>query len=159
MDKALIAQAAQRLRLRNLVLFESNLKRFREIEATSELGQQNKLSVRGEMGEAVEGERMFQLFRVYVELGSRLVIAPLQPEQEATPLFQIEAVFRVDYELTEEVVQDALQEFARFNAVHNVWPFWRQFVFSAANQAGLPCPDVPLRTDCLSEHGLQALTT
>lgn len=149
MDKPLIAQAAQRLKLRGIVLFESNLKRFGEVEAASELGQQNKLAVRGEKAEAREDERKFQLFQVYVELGSRLVISSLQPEQEATPLFQIEAVFRVDYELTGEVEPDALQEFARFNAVHNVWPFWRQFVFSTANQAGVPCPDVPLRTDCL----------
>lgn len=149
MDKPLIAQAAQRLKLRGIVLFESNLKRFGEVETASELGQQNKLAVRGEKAEAVEDERKFQLFQVYVELGSRLVISSLQPEQEATPLFQIEAVFRVDYELTGEVEPDALQEFARFNAVHNVWPFWRQFVFSTANQAGVPCPDVPLRTDCL----------
>lgn len=65
---------------------------------------------------------------------------------EPSPLFQIEAVFQLDYELTGALGQAALDEFARFNAVHNVWPFWRQFVFSMANQAGLPCPEVPLTT-------------
>jgi len=59
----------------------------------------------------------------------------------------------VDYvESHREVDQKALEELARYNAIHNAWPFWRQFVFSAANQAGLPCPEVPLRT-VLPEQG------
>jgi hypothetical protein len=149
MDKVLIAQAAPHLKLRSILLFECNLKRFGEIGEQKELGQQSKLSVRGEVGEASDVDRAFPLFRVFIELGVRIV-EPAAEGQEAPPLFQIEAVFQVDYELTGEVEQDALQEFARFNAVHNVWPFWRQFVFSTANQSGLPCPDVPLRTDCLS---------
>lgn len=147
MDKALIAQAAQCLKLRNIVLFEGSLKRFGEISELEELAQQNKLTVRGSTGEAQEGDRIFSMFRVLVDFGARIV-EPVEPKQDAPPLFQIEATFQVDYELTGKVDEDALQEFARFNAVHNAWPFWRQFVFSTANQAGLPCPEVPLRTEC-----------
>jgi hypothetical protein len=133
MDKALIAQAAQCLKLRNIVLYENSLKRFGEIGDPKELGQLNKLIVRGETGEALEADRTLHLFRVFVDLGVRVVESPTDQGQEAIPLFQI----------------------ARYNAVHNAWPFWRQFVFSTANQAGLPCPEVPLRTECLQQGSAQ----
>lgn len=147
MDKALIAQAAQHLKLRSILLFEGNLRRFKEISKPATLGQQNKLGLRAKTGEASEGDRHFHLFQVFVELGVRLVEPPEQEGQEATPLFQIEAVFQVNFELIGEVDQTALQEFARYNVVHNAWPFWRQFVFTTAHQAGLPCPEIPLCTD------------
>jgi len=38
MDKALIAQAAEALRLRTIVVYESSLKRFAEIPERPELG-------------------------------------------------------------------------------------------------------------------------
>lgn len=147
MDKTLIAQAAQHLKLRSIVLFECNFKRFRELGEQKTLGQQTKKGVRGTIGEATEGERHFQLFRVLIELGVRLVEPQEQEGQKATPLFQVEAVFQVDYELIGEVDQIALNEFAHYNAVHNAWPFWRQLVFSTVNQANLPCPEIPLLTD------------
>ena len=147
MDKKLIAQAAQHLKLKNITLFECNLKRFQELSEQKELGQQTKKGVRGTIGEVTDGNRHFQLFRVFIELGVRFTELPAQDDQPVNPLFQIEAVFQVDYELTHEVETAALHEFANYNAVHNAWPFWRQFVFSTAHQAGLPCPEIPLLTD------------
>jgi len=147
MDKILIAQAAQYLKLKNITLFECNLKRFQEFSEQKKLGQQTKKIVRDTIGEVTDEDRHFQLFRVFIELGVRFIEFPVQDEQPANPLFQIEAVFQVDYELTDEVDQAALHEFANYNAVHNAWPFWRQFVFSTAHQAGLPCPEIPLLTD------------
>lgn len=147
MDKVLISQAAKYLKLKNITLFESNLKRFQELSEQQTLGQQIKKGVRGILGEVTEGDRHFQLFRVFIELGVRFTELPVQDDQPVNPLFQIEAIFQVDYELTDEVDQAALHEFANYNAVHNAWPFWRQFVFSTAHQAGLPCPEIPLLTD------------
>lgn len=149
MDKALIAQAAEALRLRAIVVYESSLKRFGEIPEQSELGILNKLAVRGDKAKGIEAGRELAILRVHVDLGVR-VVTPVQPGVEPTPLYQIEADFLVDYELTADVSDAALQEFARYNAVHNAWPFWRQFVFSTANQAGLPCPEIPLRTECVN---------
>lgn len=147
MDKSLIAQAAHCLKLKNITLFECNLKRFQDLSEQKALGQQTKKSVRGAIGKATESDRHFQLFRVFIELGVRFIELPVQDEKPVNLLFQIEAVFQVDYELTEEVDQAALHEFANYNAVHNAWPLWRQFVFSTAHQAGLPCPEIPLLTD------------
>ena len=148
MDKALIAEAAGALRLRTILVYESSLKRFAEIPEQPELGQQNKLSVRGEKATGIEAGRDVTLLRVHVDLGVR-VVTPAHSGVEATPLYQIEADYLVDYELTADASDAALQEFARYNAVHNAWPFWRQFVFSMASQAGLPCPMIPLRMECL----------
>jgi hypothetical protein len=148
-DKALIAEAAEALRLRTIVVYESSLKRFAEIPEKSGLGIRNKLSVRGEKATGIEAGRELKILRVHVDLGVR-VVTPAQPGGEPTPLFQIEADFLVDYELTAEVPDTALQEFARYNAVHNAWPFWRQVVFNTANQANLPCPEIPLRTKCMN---------
>jgi hypothetical protein len=145
MDKKLIAQASEKIELLDIILYESNFKRFAEFHNQLTLGQQNKLSVKAETGEAIYNENnSINIFRVFVELGLR--INDLS-NQEAKPelLYQVEATFRVDYELKSDVNEEALKEFAPFNAVHNVWPFWRQFVFSTTNQAHLPCPEIPLR--------------
>lgn len=145
MDRELIQQASEHLELLDIVLFESNFKRFTESQNQRKLGQQNKLSVRAETGEAIDNENSpINIFRVFVELGLR--INDLS-NQEAKPelLYQVEATFRVDYELKSDLSEKALKEFAHINAVHNVWSFWRQFVFSTANQAHLPCPEIPLR--------------
>lgn len=145
MDKKLIAQASEKLELLDIILYESNFKRFAESHNQLKLGQQNKLSVRAETGEAIDNENSpINIFRVFVELGLRINDLSNQ-ESKPELLYQIEATFRVDYELKSDLNEEALKEFANFNAVHNVWPFWRQFVFSTTNQAHLPCPEIPLR--------------
>ncbi len=86
------------------------------------------------------------ILRVWVDLGVRVVNLSASVESETAPIFQIEATFQLDYAITGQIDSAALNEFARFYAVHNVWPFWRQYVFSMANQAGLPTPEIPLNT-------------
>lgn len=154
MDKSLIAEASKHLRLGSINLYEGNLKRFEALPETGELGQQTKLGVKAEKIELSISEQSVSILRVLVDLGIRVVNLAVLAETEPKPLYQIEAVFQVDYELTGSIEQDALDEFARFNAVHNVWPFWRQYVFSIANQAGLPCPEVPLNTSLQSLENL-----
>ena len=145
MDKKLIVQASEKLELLDIILYESNFKRFTESHNQLKLGQQNKLSVRAETGEAIDNENSpINIFRVFIELGIRVNNVSNQETQQEL-LYQVEATFRVDYELKSDINEEALKEFAHFNAVHNVWPFWRQFVFSTTNQAHLPCPEIPLR--------------
>ena len=154
MDKSLIAEASKHLRLGSINLYEGNLKRFEALAETGELGQQTKLGVKAEKIELSISEQSVSILRVLVDLGIRVVNLAVPTETEPKPLYQIEAVFQVDYELTGSIEQDALDEFARFNTVHNVWPFWRQYVFSLASQAGLPCPEVPLNTSLQSLENL-----
>jgi|GEM_PF-469401 hypothetical protein len=159
MDKSLIAKASKNLRLKSINLYESNLKRFMDLANSEELGQQIKLGVNSETLNISGTEQENQTFRVYVDLGVRIVNVSNNNEVEPTPIFQIEAVFQLDYELMDTVDQIALEEFARYNAVHNVWPFWRQYVFSTANQAGLPCPEIPLNTSFQSVENLDVSDT
>ena len=145
MDKELIAQASENLNLLDIVLYESSFKRFAGCHDQAQLGQQNKLAVRAELGEAVNSENSaVDFFSAFIDLGIRVNdLSNLGAEPQL--LYQIEATFRIDYEIKGNVDEKALTEFAHFNAVHNVWPFWRQFVFSTANQARLPCPEIPLK--------------
>jgi hypothetical protein len=150
MDKTLIAQASKNLMLRSINLYEGNLKRFEPLPDSGELGQQTKLGVKTETLGVLNSNEQSPIFRALVDLGVRVVNLAVQPEAEPVPLYQIEAIFQIDYEMTASVEQTALEEFARYNAVHNAWPFWRQYVFSMANQAGLPCPEIPLNTSLLN---------
>ena len=144
MDKELIAQASENLKLLDIVLYESSFKQFENSHDQVQLGQQNKLAIRAEIGEAVSNKNnAVNFFRVFVDLGIR-VNDISNPDTEPQLLYQIEAIFRIDYELTNNVDEKALTEFAHFNAANNIWPFWRQFVFSTINQAHLPCPEIPL---------------
>lgn len=149
MDKKLITDAIQNLQIGNIVLHDCNLTRFKPLPEFREFefGQQFKLSVQHEKFKATVIGKSPYIFRVLVGLGVRVVnVQDSQPE----PLYQIEASFEVDYTMTNDVTDEALHEFAQFNSVHNVWPFWRQFVYSMANQSHLPCPEVPLNASLQS---------
>lgn len=151
MDKQLIYDASNKLKLKSINLFEGNLKRFNALPEEGELGQQIKLDVRSEKIQgSSQGNQSFEVLRVFADLGVRVVLAPSEPEKAPEPLFQIEAAYQLDYELTDFIEQSAIDEFTQYNAVHNIWPFWRQYVFSIANQAGLPCPEISLNTSLQS---------
>ncbi len=144
MDNELITQTSENLKLLDIVLYESSFKQFADSHDQAQLGQQNKLAVRAEIGEAVNSENSpVNFFRVFADIGIRINNLS-NPNTEPQLLYQIEATFRIDYELKNNVNEEALTEFAHFNAVNNIWPFWRQFVFSTTNQAHLPCPEIPL---------------
>ena len=143
MDKQLITQAIDNINLLDIVLYKSSFERFADIYDESQLGQQNKLAVKADISEAIDDKNnTIHLLSVFIDLGIR--VSDISQE-EPKLMYQIEATFKVDYQLLNNVDETALIEFSRFNAVHTVWTFWRQFVFSTVNQAHLPCPDIPLR--------------
>ena len=141
-DKALCQQAAQALELRDITLFESRLERGDLSKAEGTL--QNKKAVRyTKASHTVEGEEQPSL-QVLVSLGTRVVQAGAEQEEEGALLFMIEADYLVEYRLKDKISDEAAKAFAHFNAVHNVWPFWRQHVFNVVEQGRLPHIDVPL---------------
>src|SRR3546814_7740026 len=83
-----------------------------------------------------EGASERQL-QVLVELGVR--ISSDAPDGVDAPIHvQIEAEFVVVYEVLDDIDETSIPQFANFNAVHNVWPFWRQHVFDIVQRARLP---------------------
>jgi len=150
MDKDLICEASKKLRLTSINLFEGHLKRINTLPEKGELGQQLKLRVKPETLQASSSEPTHEILRVFVELGVRVVLASQISGEEPSPLFQIEAVYQIDYVINGSIEKSAIDELAKYNAVHNVWPFWRQYVFNLASQSGLPCPEIPLNTSLQS---------
>lgn len=139
----LIKQALPHLKLRDIWLLESRFARPNTPEmGKTDLFQQEKRGAYFQTGTTTEDERDILLLYICVTLGIRLID---QPEaDEPTVYFYIEADFMVEYELTGDVESEALKAFADLNAVHNVWPFWRQHVFDLVSRARLPKLDIPL---------------
>jgi preprotein translocase subunit SecB len=78
-------------------------------------------------------------------LGCVLRFAALRPAQEATG-YSIYADFRLLYDTRGEEGLDKVDanQFVLWNAVFNAWPYWREYVSSVVNRAGLPRFSVPL---------------
>ncbi|MBB1062084.1 hypothetical protein H4F98_16035 [Lysobacter spongiae] len=79
-----------------------------------------------------------------VSLGTRLVPPSQDNDSEVDAFFVIEADFLVNYEMKADIDQECIKAFADNNAVHNVWPFWRQHVFDMVSRARLPQLEIPL---------------
>ena len=148
MDKKLIKSAIEKLELLNVLVDALEFKRNKEIEIfeyPKNIQQQNLLSINSEVIDfkaAKDGD--FSILRVYVTTGVRAVDDVEKSDDDIKVFFTIEATHSVDYSLKSELTDEEITEFSKFNSVHNVWPFWRQYVFQVVSSAGLPNINVPL---------------
>lgn len=76
------------------------------------------------------------LVRIYVRLGTRWVTH--NENEEPDPQAFIEADFIAEYQMTEELEQVCIDEFAQHNASFHVWPYWREFLSSQCERLRLP---------------------
>lgn len=138
-----LADVIKSFRLRNIWLQKAQFVRPNDLPDQPEIQvvQQSKRSVGLARKEVFEGTEAKQLLFVVVELGTRV---KAQPDDNPTIYFEIEADFVAEYELTDGVADDLVQEFAELNSVHNVWPFWRQHVFDIVQRGHLPQVEIPL---------------
>ncbi|WP_321528303.1 hypothetical protein [Sedimenticola selenatireducens] len=140
----LIREATDSLKLRDIWIHSNRLERDsipRDLPDDLELMRQDKLGVKFDKERRKEAQTEIELLRVFVEPGIRLVV---EHEGKEHILLTLEAEFLVVYEITGKLQEEALKAFADYNAVHNAWPFWRQFVFDAVQRSKLPHLDVPL---------------
>lgn len=140
----LIREAINALRLKDIILFESHLFRDQPLPNGELNGvQQHKRGVRYGIGE--ETNDSGKELQIMISLGTRVVL-PSDGEDAETEnvFFGIEADFLVAYELEGELDEKAISAFSESNAVHNVWPFWRQHVFDTLAKARLPHLEIPL---------------
>lgn len=143
-DERRLANVPAALKLRDIQLFNATFQRPEK----STVGEQPAARQEGMRGveyvvgdAAINGEQR-RVVQFFVRLGTRVV---KDVADENPPVyFVIEATFLVEYEMVAPLGEDALKTFADFNAIHNVWPFWRQHVYDVVQRARLPHVDVPL---------------
>jgi len=66
----------------------------------------------------------------------------------ASDFLEISAEFCLEYSIDSGVpiTDEIVAAFGRMNGVHNVWPYWREYVQSISMRAGLPPMTLPLMT-------------
>ncbi len=100
--------------------------------------------------EVEDGEETHQIFRVFIDLGARWVVATPEVQDDAGEdvakphvKAQIEATLIAEYALKDVPGKEALDAFALKNANYHVWPYWREFLSSQSQRMGLPKVVVP----------------
>lgn len=158
MDRKLIDRVIEHLELVDIYLNDGSVERDKNFDHGSGVGniqQQSKLSVTADILSDDSGEDDVFLLRALVTAGVRFVARTEDKKSLAaadadanvadTPvLAEIEATFCALYRYKEEFSDDELNEFLSFNAIHNVWPFWREHALRVAAEAKLPRPHIPL---------------
>ena len=149
MNAELIKEAADSLSLADIYLLDFKFEPHKEyypsfvFEETDSITQEKKeVKCKKAVVSDEEGEK--ELLMIEALLGIR--VSEKKDEEDINPIFSIEAKFRAEYVITDkEVSIDALKEFSKYNGLHSIWPFWRQFVYDMMPRLRLPIPEVPLR--------------
>lgn len=138
---SLIDKAIDALELFDIYIYSSSLSRHDDDcnINNEEIAQQNKLVVK--CAKVISVEEV-EYVRAIVSFGARFIKIN---DGEDIILAEIEASFVAEYKLKKEVNDDAISEFVKYNAVHHVWPFWREFAFTTAMSSNIPKPNIPFR--------------
>lgn len=142
-EKELVLGAQKALKLRDIKLYSCALHQNEHSsdQLKSLLKEQLKHGIRYAQAKKKLGEKEIVVLLVHVDLGIRVGVE--DEKKEFAPIFTIEASYLVEYQIKEDVSDDALAAFSKYNVVHNVWPFWRQHVFDAVSRARLPHTSIP----------------
>lgn len=153
MDKDLIDQAIQCLKIRDVYLHESEASVHQNFTTSiviidESTPHQNKHMVRASSIIRDADDEQAMLFRVFVDLGFRWVLEdqdddePEDLEKEAV-LAEVTAVFVAEYYMFNEPSNEALDEFALHNASYHVWPYWREYLSANLVRMRLPKHTIP----------------
>lgn len=120
--------------------------RFSAIDAFQP--QFKHLVERSYLMEVRDGASSYYVFRVFIDLGMRLLPTTSRDRaedggEEEAVLAQIEATFVAEYDSQTDPGTEALEAFARQNASYHIWPYWREFVSSQCARMGLPKVTIP----------------
>lgn len=137
---------ADYLQINDLYRWSSQFKREIEYQPDIHLGKtklQSRQAVEPELLDAkTEDGQPVKLLRAKVTLGIRVLYAE-KDDAEPVVLHELEATFAVEYLVLRSLNEQQTSEFCEFNCVHNVWPFWRQYVYDTLKSASLPVISVP----------------
>lgn len=90
-------------------------------------------------------DNAIQLFRVFVELGTRLVLPTTDENAEPEVMAYIEGVMVAEYQVDDNPGPEALKAFALNNASFHIWPYWREYLSSQCLRMNLPKLVLPAR--------------
>jgi hypothetical protein len=136
-----LKSAVGALKLKDIVLHEARFRRPAELD--SEVPVQEFLKRAVAYKQVAATNDSFECLRILVGLGIRF--AAISEDADDSEIYlEIEADFVAQYEVKSAISEDAIKAFAGFNAVHNVWPFWRQHVYDVVNRGRLQPIDIPL---------------
>ncbi|MEJ1249584.1 hypothetical protein [Denitratimonas tolerans] len=142
-QKENLKAATPKLKILDVVLVRSAFTRAtEEPTAPGKAWQQHKRGVQYGITDSSEGNA--RELHVLVQLGTRVLLSEAAEGLEGVVQFEIEADFVVRYQIAGGLDESALDVFANFNSVHNVWPFWRQHVYDIVQRARLPHLEIPL---------------
>ncbi len=91
-----------------------------------------------------------RVVRYLIDAGTRILKPDVQPSDSITReqlLAEISAVFVVKYSLvnaSEQLSEEMLSEFSD-NAIHHMWPYWREFLQATTARLRLPAIVLPMR--------------
>lgn len=95
------------------------------------------------------GER--KIIQYFYECAFRLIPSELPPEvleteEEAAKAVhaEVKALFAAFYAITNEISNDAIKEFGRYNVGYHVHPYWREYASSVATRMKLPPITIPM---------------
>lgn len=134
------------LQINDLYRWDSRLERSVEYQPEAHQGKtriQARESVETELLDAeTDAGKPLKVLRAKVNLGIRVVYLE-QVDAEPVALHAVEATFAVEYLMVREPSEEQLAGFCQWNCIHNVWPFWRQYVYDTLKSASLPVVSVP----------------
>lgn len=147
MDSKLISEAISKTELLDIYLSSSVINRDINFDYDFPLDnvvQQSKLGLDAQMLESPDDDSV--ILRALITFGVRFIPKPHTDEVGTDIDFfsEIEAVFCALYRLKPDLSDDAIREFLQHNAVHNVWPFWREHALRVSAEAKLPRPVISL---------------
>jgi hypothetical protein len=140
MTERALKSAVGALKLKDIVLHEARFRRPSDMEQETPVQELVKRAV--EFKRVPQTSQTVECLRILVGLGIRYTA--ISDGSKAPIYLEIEADFVAQYEVTASITEDAIRAFAAFNAVHNVWPFWRQHVYDIVNRGRLRPIDIPL---------------
>mgnify|MGYP006292270373 CR=1 FL=1 len=141
-ERDLLRQAAEALQIKDVVLHGSTFEQQNPLpNEEAEVIQQQMEGWRYRRGEA-DGRQWLQ---VLYRFGARLAEPGEDEESVGEIYYTIEAEFMAHYHFEDgELSEEAIKVFAKYNTRHNVWPFWREFVFATCQRARLNPPEIGL---------------
>ena len=146
MDPQAVRRAQAKLDLRDIALHTSSLERSPDVEPLlypTRVQQESEIKVSvDKVSFADDEDGTVRILRAYVQLLLH-ALAKADNGKKTQKLFSIRGEYRVDYLEKKELTQIELDAFTQFNAVHNVWPFWRQHVYETVSKANLPRITIP----------------